>query len=102
MLSSPKEQEAVHVYHQYVLRVEDSFPMTRDEPMQYLADKGIGLAVHYPIPLHKQPYYAEENKDVVLQVAEDAAKRVLTLPVRPAVTEEECRYIVDVINNIDM
>ncbi|MBE6069922.1 MAG: DegT/DnrJ/EryC1/StrS family aminotransferase [Clostridium lundense] len=92
--------EAVHVYHQYVLRVEDSFPMTRDELMQYLADKGIGSAVHYPIPLHKQPYYADENKDVVLPVAEDAAKRVLSLPVHPAVTEEECRYIVDVINNI--
>ena len=94
--------EAIHVYHQYVLRVEDSFPMTRDELMQYLADKGIGSAVHYPIPLHKQPYYADENKDVVLPVAEDAAKRVLSLPVHPAVTEEECRYIVDVINNIDM
>ena len=74
--------------------------MTRDELMQYLAENGIGFAVHYPLLLHKQPYFADENKDVVLPVAEDVAKRVLTPPVHQAVTEDECHYIVDVINNI--
>ena len=92
--------EANHVYHQYVIKIEDDCPLNRDELMKYLADNGIGSAVHYPIPLHKQPYFAEENKDVVLPVAEDCAKRVLSLPVHPAVTEEECRYIADVLNKI--
>ena len=92
--------EAVPVYHQYVLKIEDDCSMTRDELMKYLEANGIGSAVHYPIPLHKQPYFADENKDVSLPVAEDCAKRVVSLPVHPAVTEDECKYIVDVINKI--
>ena len=91
--------EAKHVYHQYVIRVEDDFPMTRDELMLYLSSKGIGSAVHYPIPLHKQPFFAEMNKDTHLPISEECAKRVLSLPIHPAVTEEECRYIGEVINS---
>ncbi|WP_042705930.1 DegT/DnrJ/EryC1/StrS family aminotransferase [Methanomicrobium mobile] len=94
---SPK---AKHVYHQYVIRVEDDFPMTRDELMSYLASKGIGSAVHYPIPLHKQPYFAENNANTQLPVSEDCAKRVLSIPVHPAVTEDECLYIADTLNSI--
>jgi len=92
--------EAVSVYHQYVLKIEDNCSMTRDELMKYLEVHGIGSAIHYPIPLHKQPYFVSENKDVSLPVAEDVAKRVLSIPVHPAVTEEECKYIADVINKI--
>ncbi len=92
--------EAEHVYHQYVIRVENEFPMTRDELMAYLTGKGIGCAVHYPIPLHKQPVFADANRDVSLPFSEDCAKHVLSLPVHPSVTEDECRYIADVINTI--
>jgi len=92
--------EAEHVYHQYVIRIEDDFPMSREELMKYLTEKGIGNAVHYPIPLHKQPVFAKANAGVCLPVAEDCAKRVLSLPVHPSVTIEECRYIADVLNNI--
>lgn len=92
--------EAYHVYHQYVIKVNDDFPMTRDELSDYLFKKGIGSAVHYPIPLHKQPYFAETNKDLSLPAAEDCASKVLSLPVHPSVTPDECKYIADVINNI--
>lgn len=93
--------ESYHVYHQYVIKLTDEFSMTRDEFMAYLSKNGIGSAVHYPIPLHKQPFFASENKDVCLPVAEDCANRVLSLPVHPSVTPEECKYIADVINSIE-
>lgn len=92
--------EANPVYHQYVIKIGDECSMNRDELMQYLSMNEIGSAVHYPIPLHKQPYFAEANACVSLPVAEDCAKRVLSLPVHPSVTEEECRYIADKINEI--
>jgi len=92
--------EAVPVYHQYVLKIEDTCKLNRDEFMQYLEKNGIGSAVHYPIPLHKQPYFAVSNKDVVLPVAEDCVKRVVSIPVHPSVTEENCKYIAEIINKI--
>ena len=92
--------EAEHVYHQYVIRIEDDFPMTREELMKYLTEKGIGNAVHYPIPLHKQPVFVKTNTDLNFPVAEDCAKRVLSLPVHPSVTVEECQYIAKIINEI--
>ncbi len=92
--------EAEHVYHQYVIRIENDFPMTREELMAYLNEKGIGSAIHYPIPLHKQPVFAKENACLSLPVSEDCAARVLSLPVHPSVTADECRYIAEIINNI--
>ena len=47
-----------HVYHQYVVRLTEEFPMNRAEFIEYLKAKGIGSAVHYPIPLHRQPLFA--------------------------------------------
>ena len=44
-----------HVYHQYVVRVTNDFCMSRDQLMERLKEKGIGTAVHYPIPIHRQP-----------------------------------------------
>ena len=51
-----------HVYHQYVIRLTDEFPMKRADFIEYLKAKGIGSAVHYPIPLHHQPVYARANE----------------------------------------
>ena len=39
-----------HVYHLYVVRID-----RRDELRQYLSENGIGVGIHYPIPLHLQP-----------------------------------------------
>ncbi|MDD1715957.1 MAG: DegT/DnrJ/EryC1/StrS family aminotransferase, partial [Methanolinea sp.] len=41
-----------HVYHQYVVRVTGECAMERAALMKHLQEKGIGTAVHYPIPLH--------------------------------------------------
>ncbi|NJE27142.1 aminotransferase DegT, partial [Thermococcus sp. MV5] len=46
-----------HVFHQYVIRIEDDFPMSRDELMTKLRERGIGTAVHYPMPVHHQPLF---------------------------------------------
>jgi dTDP-4-amino-4,6-dideoxygalactose transaminase len=74
-----------HVYHQYTIRA----PGNRDAFAQALRERGVGTAVHYPLPIHQQPYYRELGFRDSLPVAEEAARQVLSLPVHPALSEED-------------
>ena len=90
-----------HVFYQYVVRVEDDFPMRRDNLAEHLIKMGVGVAVHYPIPIYKQPLYRELGYGkTTCPRAEDACKRVLSLPVHPAVTEKDIKYIVEILKKI--
>lgn len=91
---------ATHVYHQYVIRVTDEFPLTRDELARYLHDRGIGTAVHYPVPLHRQPAFAAIAKDARCPAAEECAATVLSLPVHPGVTDAERSFICKTIAEV--
>ncbi|MBP2146854.1 perosamine synthetase [Methanofollis sp. W23] len=87
-----------HVWHQYVLRVTPACPATRDDLMARLRKKGIGTAVHYPIPINKQPLYQERGSSC--PVAERLAASVFSIPVHPGVTDEERSYIAAAINEV--
>lgn len=89
-----------HVYHQYVVRLTDEFPMKRTEFMEYLKTKGIGSAVHYPIPIHCQPLYAEPDVPDSCPVSTRLSKTVLSLPVHPLLDSKELAYICDTINRV--
>jgi perosamine synthetase len=41
------------------VRVEDNYPRGRDELADSLTEKGVGVAIHYPIPIYRQPLYVE-------------------------------------------
>jgi len=89
-----------HVFHQYVTKITDAFPTDRETVMTFLREKGIGSAVHYPMPVHRQPLYAGDH-GVGCPVSDDVSERVLSLPVHPGVTEENCAYIVETINGAE-
>lgn len=74
-----------HVYHQYTIQVDGD----RDAFIQALRERGVGSAVHYPIPIHKQPYYQEQGFDTSLPTSEAAARRVISLPVHPALSDDD-------------
>lgn len=95
-LTPPYEDPRVkHVYHQYVVKVEDRFPLTRDELREHLAAKGVGTAVHYPLPTFLQPLYRRLGyPQNACPNSLDASRRVLSLPVHPALSENELKYIV--------
>ncbi len=85
-----------HVFYQYVIRVEADYPLERDELASLLKDKGIGTAIHYPLPIYRQPLYRELGfSNASCPVTEDACKRVLSLPVHPSVTRSDIQYICD-------
>ncbi len=89
-----------HVYHQYVVKVPGGYPLTRDAFMNTLAEQGIGTAVHYPIPVNRQPVYRENCGNAPCPVSDDLAASVVSLPVHPSVTEEELAYVCDTIREL--
>lgn len=88
------------VFHQYVVRLAEGFPMGRAEFTEYLKGKGIGTAIHYPIPLHRQPVFGLKNDPDPCPVSTRLAASVLSLPVHPLVDEGQLAYICDTINRV--
>lgn len=72
---------------QYTIQVEN-----RDDVQVKLKEQGIPTAVHYPIPLNKQPAVA--NANVSLPVGDAIADRVMSLPMHPYLTVEAQEKIV--------
>jgi perosamine synthetase len=89
-----------HVYHQYVIRLTDEFPMTREAFIDYLKSKGIGSAVHYPIPIHRQPVFGLTNDPDPCPVSTWLSSSVLSLPVHPLLDQKELAFICDTINRV--
>lgn len=97
-----------HVYHKYTIRV----PANRDEWAMKLQARGIGVDIHYRLPIHQQPFYRESparfrvsgpqeatngRREVSAQrlpCTEMAAMQVLSLPVHPALNEQDLLTIV--------
>lgn len=80
-------KQARHVYHLYVVRSE-----RRDELQKHLASQGVRTLVHYPVPVHLQPAYAEELK-MNLPVTERIVGEILSLPIFPEITEEQLGHV---------
>jgi dTDP-4-amino-4,6-dideoxygalactose transaminase len=90
---TPRERPGYwHVYHQYTVRIEHD----RDKFQARLRELGVGTAVHYAVPVHRQPLYVGLGYgDVSLPVSEAAANQVLSLPVHPGLTESDLDRIID-------
>jgi dTDP-4-amino-4,6-dideoxygalactose transaminase len=85
-----------HVFHQYTIRVPDG---QRDALREALSDQDIGTGVYYPVPVHQQDYYVNAlGYDVTLPEAEQASAEVLSLPVHPALSDEDLEAIVAAVN----
>ena len=83
-----------HVYHQYVTLTDK-----RDAIMNKLTENEIACAVYYPIPLHKQPVFAEQYKTLSLPVSERVAEQCMALPIHPELTNQQIDQIASVIKS---
>ena len=73
-------------YAQFTIRIKN-----RAAVQTALKEAGIPTAVHYPIPLNKQPAVAS---DAVLPVGDLVAEEVLSLPMHPYMTQEQVQQVV--------
>ena len=87
-----------NVYHLFPIIVKDG---KRDALHDYLAEKGIGTVIHYPIAPHKQECYAKDAWNVPqlsLPITEMLADSELSLPISPCMTQEQIEYVVKCVN----
>ena len=81
------------VYHQIIIKHQK-----RDEIFSHLSKNNIGVAIHYPRPIHKQPLY--ENLGYNLPISEKFSNEVLSMPSFPQLKDEDVKVICEKINEI--
>jgi dTDP-4-amino-4,6-dideoxygalactose transaminase len=81
-----------HCFHKFVIDVDN-----RDILARNLAIKGIETKVHYKEPLHELPAYADYTGPDILSAASALARRVLSLPIYPELTDLEVEYVIDAV-----
>ncbi len=82
--------KAEPVWHQYTVRATD-----RDSLAARLDESGIDSVVHYPVPTHRLPAY---DLDLELPETQRAAREVLSLPIRPGLTDDDVARVIAAVN----
>ena len=97
IIELPKERkESSHVYHLFVIQSDN-----RDSLMEYLHQKDIFVNIHYPLPIHLQPFYKSILQTKELKITESIAKKILSLPMYPELLDEEVEEVSAAVNNFD-
>jgi dTDP-4-amino-4,6-dideoxygalactose transaminase len=87
-----------HVYHLYVIRSEN-----RNALQAQLKERGIGTAIHYPNPVHLQPFYSKGvDRHGQFPVAERLCTEILSLPIYPELTEEQVEVVASEIREFTL
>jgi dTDP-4-amino-4,6-dideoxygalactose transaminase len=81
------------VYHQIIIKHQK-----RDEIFSHLSKNNIGVAIHYPRPIHKQPLY--ENLGYSLPISEKFSNEVLSMPSFPQLKDGDVKIICEKINEV--
>ena len=87
----------LHSYYQYIVRVENSFPHTRDDIVKRLHEDGIGARPSYPKVLYRQKAFPGRPK-TRCRVAEDLVGRLFEVPVHPFVSREDLDRILGALD----
>lgn len=90
------DRQARSAYHLYVVQASN-----RNEVMDSMQKAGIGVGIHYPVPLHRQPAFSNgSTRRKELDVTDRLSERILSLPICPFIREEEvdrvCEHFLDV------
>jgi dTDP-4-amino-4,6-dideoxygalactose transaminase len=91
-IATPEERAgSQHVYHLYVVCCA-----RRDDLMAQLSERGIGCAVHYPVPVHRQRGYAERAiiPEQGLPVTDYLCRQILTLPMYPELSDDDVDRVI--------
>ncbi|MDR4433035.1 DegT/DnrJ/EryC1/StrS family aminotransferase [Bacillus tequilensis] len=87
-----------HSWHLFILRVKKRGEMERDQFIENMKAKHIGLSVHF-IPVHMHPYY-REHFPAKLPVTERIFSEIVSLPLYSQLSKENCQYIVQSIKEV--
>ena len=83
-----------HVYHQYTIRVRE-----RDAFADRLEERGVGSAIYYPIPVHRQRPFTERGYGTgSYPVTDRLTAQALSIPVHPSLTDDEVTTVIEAVN----
>lgn len=90
-----------HVFHIYMIQIENEFPMDKREFMWNMyTKKGIKVWSHY-MPIHlTDPYRRQGHKEGECPVAEETYKKYVSIPIHPRLTDEAVDYVADCIREL--
>jgi len=94
--------DVVHSWHLYVLRLKlDVLSIDRDRFIEELRLRNIGASVHF-IPIHLHPYYQNKYdfKADDFPIAFSNYKRMLSLPLHPAMTDQDADDVIEAVKDI--
>ena len=91
------EEGSTSSYHLFILMLENR--NVRDDLYKYLVAQNIGVQVHY-IPIHMHPFFREQGFSLgMFPNAENYYDKTITIPLHPALTEDEQDLVVKKIDN---
>ena len=94
ILITPKLREnSTHVFHQYVC-----ISSNRKKLISYLKKNGIYAGIHYPSPVHSQPFYLNRFKNKNFVVTDKISEKIISLPIYPELKLSQAKKIVNLIN----
>ncbi len=101
-LGTPRVAAGVaHAFTLYTIRLDTKqLGLSRQEFQKSLARRGIETAVHYPLPLHRQPIFRGSGHDREFPVSTRLAQTVLSLPVHPGLGPKELRRVVLAVQEV--
>ncbi|OUL37199.1 erythromycin biosynthesis sensory transduction protein eryC1 [Nostoc sp. T09] len=89
-----------HIYHLYVIKIDDSCALTRQQIQDQLTADGIQTGIHYPIPCHLQPAFTNLGYQIGdFPQAEKLAKQILSLPMYPGLSNGQIQEVVAAITS---
>ncbi|MBF0384372.1 MAG: DegT/DnrJ/EryC1/StrS family aminotransferase [Candidatus Omnitrophica bacterium] len=90
------KNDRTHVYQTFAIRVKN-----RDAVCAELQKRGIGVLIHYPIPIHLQEAYRElKHKKGDFPVSEALCEDVLSLPMFPHMTKKQIEFVCENIKEL--
>jgi perosamine synthetase len=96
-----QDQNGISSWHLYIIRLDlDKLSVSRKELFEALVNENIGVNVHY-IPVHLLPYYSQLGyQPGICPDAEKLYEEIITLPLFPAMTEEDVMDVIAAVNKV--
>jgi len=91
---------SISSYHLYPIRLKDFFKKQKKEIFIRLREQGLGVQVHY-LPVYRHPIYRKMGyRKGLCPSAEDFYQREISLPIFPAMTQEEVAYVIETVDRV--
>jgi dTDP-4-amino-4,6-dideoxygalactose transaminase len=96
LVTVPRDQQHEEcVYHNFIIRTDP-----RDELMKHLLEQGVDTRIHYPIPIHLQKAASDLGyREGSFPRTESDARRMISLPIYPELTDAEIDYVVQSVRS---